>query len=337
MKVVILIPCRDESGTLPEVLAELPRSMPGIAAIETLVVDDGSADGTAEVAVASGAGHVLRLPRHLGLARAYMLGIEHCLELGADIIVTTDGDHQYDGRDIPLLVTPILEERADLVIGARPLSTTRELTWLRRLLQRAGSWATRVVSGTSVEDAPSGFRAITRAAAMRMHVFNRYTYTIETIIQAGRAGLTVESVSIRTNPTERPSRLVKSTWSYVGRQLLILMRVFVIYKPFRFFAVPGALALVVGVLIGMRFMYFYYTDGGSGHVQSLILAAVLTTGGLLLVMVGFLADLLAVNRVLLEMVEWRLQSSDGPTRPSAVSDGPSWEAASAHHSRSLDK
>lgn len=322
MKLVILIPCRDEAETLPAVLAELPLSMPGISVIDTLVVDDASTDGTTEVAIALGADHVLRLPRHAGLARAYMLGIERCLELGADIIVTTDGDHQYDGRDIPLLVAPIQEERADLVIGARPLAATRELSWLRRMLQRAGSWATRVTSGTSVADAPSGFRAISRSAAMRMHVFNRYTYTVETIIQAGRAGLAVESVPIRTNPTPRPSRLVKSTWSYVGRQLLILVRVFVTYKPFRFFAVPGTIAFCAGMIIGVRFLYFYVSDGGRGHIQSLILASVLATAGLLLLMVGFLADLLAVNRVLLETVEWRLQSGKSRVQmPSAADAG----------------
>jgi glycosyltransferase involved in cell wall biosynthesis len=321
MKLVIQVPCHNEAASLPAVLAELPMAVAGFDGVESLVIDDGSRDGTADVARAAGATHVLRIARQVGLARAYMLGIERCLELGADVIVSTDGDHQYDGRDIPALVAPILEGRADLVIGARPLASTRNLSPLRQWLQGLGSWATRLVSGTSVEDAPSGFRAITRSAAMRLHVFNRYTYTVETIIQAGRAGMEVVSVPVRTNPTPRPSRLVKGTWSYVGRQLLILVRVFVTYKPFRFFAVPGVVALAAGMVIGLRFLYFYFSYGGAGHVQSLILAALLMSVGFLLIVVGFLADLLAVNRVLLEGVEWRLRRLETPSASSGAQAG----------------
>jgi glycosyltransferase involved in cell wall biosynthesis len=307
VKLVIQIPCFNEAAVLPATLGALPRHVPGFAEVEWLVVDDGSTDGTAAVAAAHGVDHVVRLPRHRGLSRAFLEGLDRAVELGADVIVNTDADNQYRADDIPLLVAPILEGNAELVVGTRMLDRPGEVSLVKRGLQRLGSWATRVVSNTAVQDAPSGFRAFSRAAAMRIHVFNEYTYTIETIIQAGQKGMAVASVLVRTNPPTRKSRLIRGVWGYVGRQLLTMVRVFATYKPFRFFFIPGATLFLCGFLIGLRFLYFYLTGGGAGHIQSLILAALLMGSGFFLIVVGLLADLLAVNRSLLEDVEWRVR------------------------------
>lgn len=303
---VIQIPCHNEEEILPAVLADLPRTVPGIARIVALVVDDGSTDGTADIARAHGA-QVLRLPVQRGLARAFIAGLDRAVTLGADVVVNTDGDHQYRGEDIPALVAPVLEGRADVVVGTRPVETIASFSPLKKLLQRLGSAVTRVVSGTQVADAPSGFRAMSRDAALRLHVFNRYTYTVETIIQAGRKGMTVLSVPVGVNPVTRPSRLVRGSGSYIFRQLNVIVRVFVTYKPFRFFAVPGIVSFGLGAALLLRFLYFYFADGGAGHIQSVIIGALLTGAGLFLVSVGLLADLVAVNRQLLEDVEWRIR------------------------------
>ena len=305
MKVVIQIPCLNESQTLPVVLSELPRSLPGVDRVEWLVVDDGSSDDTAAVARTNGADHIVRQPHNLGLARAYMAGLEASLRAGADIIVNTDADRQYAAEDIPRLIEPIQQGKADMVIGVRPIATTRHFSPLKRWLQRLGSLATSFASGVRVEDAASGFRAISRELALRLHVYNNYTYTVETIVQAGRQGMRVISVPVRTNPDIRPSRLVRGLGSYSTRQLLTMLRVFVTYKPFRFFALCGALLFTPGFLIGLRFLYFYLQDSGQGHVQSLILAALLLGAGFLLFVTGLLADLLAVNRLLLEGLDAR--------------------------------
>lgn len=303
---VIQVPCHNEEEVLPRVLADLPRELPGIARIITLVIDDGSTDGTVAVARAAGA-EVLRLPVNRGLARAFLAGLDRAVQLGADIVVNTDGDHQYRGADIGALVAPVLAGQADLVVGTRPVSEIASFSPTKKLLQRLGSWATRMASGTTVEDAPSGFRAMSREAAMRLHVFNRYTYTVETLIQAGRKGMRVLSVPVGVNPVTRPSRLVKGSGSYVMRQLNVMVRVFMTYKPFRFFAIPGVTLGALGSVLLARFLWFYVTDGGSGHVQSVIIGSLLAGAGLVLVVIGLLADLVAVNRQLLEDVEWRLR------------------------------
>lgn len=313
---VIQVPCHNEEEVLPRVLADLPRALPGIDRIVTLVIDDGSTDRTVEVARAHGA-EVVRLPVNRGLARAFLTGLDRAVALGADIVVNTDGDHQYRGEDIAKLVQPVLEGRADLVVGTRPVAEIASFSPLKKLLQRLGSWATRVASGTTVEDAPSGFRAMNREAAMRLHVFNRYTYTVETIIQAGRKGMRVLSVPVGVNPVTRPSRLVKGSGSYVMRQLNVMVRVFMTYKPFRFFAIPGTVLGALGTALLLRFLWFYATDGGRGHVQSVIIGALLAGAGLFLAVIGLLADLIAVNRQLLEDVEWRVRRMEDRGRERA--------------------
>jgi glycosyltransferase involved in cell wall biosynthesis len=306
-KLIIQIPCYNEEESLPATLAALPRELPGVSAVEWLVIDDGSRDATVEVARRHGADHVVRLPTHQGLARAFVAGLEAAVAAGADVVVNTDADNQYDARDIPLLIEPILAGRAEIVVGERPIRETPEFSPVKKLLQRGGSWLVRRISGTPVGDAPSGFRAMSRRAAMRLKVFNRFSYTMETIIQAGHKGIAVVSVPVRTNAQRRPSRLFRSTGVYILRQGLTIVRIFMTYRPFAFFAVPGALTFLAGFLISARFVYFYINGDGAGHVQSLILAALLMGSGFFLVVVGLLADLAAVNRSLLEGLDWRLQ------------------------------
>jgi glycosyltransferase involved in cell wall biosynthesis len=308
MKLIIQIPCLNEAGTLAVALAALPRAVAGFDVVEWLVVDDGSTDETAAVARAHGVDHVIRHPVNRGLAQAFMTGIEACLRLGADVIVNTDADNQYCADDIPGLTRPLLEHSADIVVGARPIDDTEHFSWIKKRLQRLGSWAVRVASKTDVADAPSGFRAMTREAAMRLNVFNQYTYTLETIIQAGQSNLRVVSVPVRTNADLRPSRLVKSISAYVRRSLLTILRVFVTYRPLALFVWIGSVFLVIGVAIGMRFMVDFLGGRGGGHVQSLILASLCVTIGTLLYMMGLIGDLVATNRKLLERLDLRMQS-----------------------------
>jgi glycosyltransferase involved in cell wall biosynthesis len=308
MKLIIQIPCLNETGTLAIAINALPREVPGFDQVEWLVIDDGSSDGTAQFARELGVDHVIRHPVNRGLAAAFMTGIEACLALGADVIVNTDADNQYEAGDIPKLTAPILAGQADMVVGGRPIADTEHFSWIKKKLQRLGSWAVRIASKTDVADAPSGFRAISREAAMRLNVFNPYTYTIETIIQAGLSNLRVISVPIRTNADLRPSRLVKSISSYVRRSLVTILRIFVIYRPIAFFIWPGILFMAAGAVLAIRFLYFYFVAGtGSGHVQSLIFAAMFVILGALLFMIALLADMITANRKLLERVNLRLQ------------------------------
>jgi glycosyltransferase involved in cell wall biosynthesis len=307
MKLVIQIPCLNEEATLPETRADLPKQIDGIDEIEVLIIDDGSTDRTAEVAREQGVDHILQMGTNRGLATAFRRGVDYALTKGADIVVNTDADNQYCAEDIPKLVAPILDGRAEIVVGERPISETDEFSPIKKRLQALGSWATRQLSGTDVVDAPSGFRAMTREAALQLHVFSEYTYTIETIIQAGQRGMSIISVPIRTNDSVRDSRLVKSIPSYIRRQVLTMVRIFMTYRPFRFFAFPGLLSFALGFLVGLRFVWFYLTEDSAGHVQSVILAAFLMGTGGILVLVGFLADLVSVNRKLLESVEWRMK------------------------------
>ncbi len=306
-KLIIQIPCYNEEDALPATLADLPREVAGFETVEWLVIDDGSSDRTAAVAREHGVDHVVRFQRNRGLSAAFVAGLEASVKAGADVVVNTDADNQYAAADIPKLVAPILAEEAEIVVGARPIEATHHFSSFKKLMQRVGSALTRRISKTQVQDAPSGFRAMSREAAMKLHVFNRYSYTVETIIQAGQKGMAVISVPVSTNEDVRPSRLVKNLWSYMGRQVLTMARIFITYNPFRFFAALGLLIFIVGLLISVRFVYFYFTEGGQGHIQSLILSALLMGTGFFLSVVGVIADLIAVNRILLEGLDWRLQ------------------------------
>ncbi len=309
MKLIIQIPCYNEAGTLEVTLRDLPRTVPGFGAVEWLVIDDGSTDRTAQVAEENGVDYVVRHTRNQGLARAFMTGLEACLELGADVIVNTDADNQYFAGDIPALTSPILEGSADIVVGARPIGTISHFSPGKKLLQKLGSWVVRVISRTTIPDAPSGFRAISSEAAKRLVVFSDYTYTLETIIQAGQKNMAIVAVPVRVNEDLRPSRLLKSIPSYIKRSIATMVRIFVIYRPFRFFATISALMLAGGMALGVRFLYFYLTGDGEGHIQSVILAAALLGMGFQTLLVAFLADLLAANRKLLEEVRYMVKRS----------------------------
>jgi glycosyltransferase involved in cell wall biosynthesis len=313
MKLIIQVPCYNEEQALAVTLPALPRRIAGVDTIEWLIIDDGSTDGTVEVARAHGVDHIIRHPANLGLARAFMHGLIACLDRGADIIVNTDADNQYQAADIPILIAPILAGRADITIGARPVSAIRHFSRTKKLLQRFGSWVVRQFSGLEVDDAPSGFRAYSRDAARRMNVFNRYTYTLETIIQAGQSGIAVESVPIRVNPELRPSRLVKSIPNYVGRSLVTILRIFVTYRPLRTFVAIGSVFLILAIAIGVRFLIHFIAGQGAGHVQSLILAAILSLAGFQLWVLGVVADIISVNRRLLEDLQHRMRDLPSAT------------------------
>lgn len=300
MKLIIQIPCYNEAETLSIALSALPRQVTGFDVVEWLVIDDGSRDSTVEVAKANGADHVVRHARNQGLARAFMTGLDTSLSLGADVIVNTDADNQYNADDIPALTAPIVAHRADIVVGARPIETIKHFSLAKKLLQKLGSWVVRVASKTDIPDAPSGFRAMSRSAAQRLMVFNDYTYTLETIIQAGQKNMAITSVPIRVNKDLRPSRLVKSIPSYIKQSVVTIIRIFIIYRPFRFFASIGLALFGAGFLIGLRFLWHYFQGAGAGHIQSLILAGALLLMGFQTFLVAFLADLLAANRRLIE-------------------------------------
>jgi glycosyltransferase involved in cell wall biosynthesis len=306
-RVVIQIPCYDEADALPVTLAALPRELPGVGRVAWLVVDDGSTDGTPEVARRHGVDRVVELGEHRGLAAAFTRGIEAALSMGADVIVNTDADNQYAAADIEKLVRPVLAGEADIVIGARPIASIEHFSPLKKTLQRLGSWVVRLASGTEVPDAPSGFRAFSREAALRMNVFNDYSYTLETIIQAGQRGMSICSVPVRTNPELRPSRLMRSTASYVLRSTGIIARIFMIYQPRRFFFALGGLPIALGALLGARYLALLFAGTGRTHAPSLILAAICLLGGLALCIFGLVADLLAVNRRLLEELQLQLR------------------------------
>ena len=307
MKLIIQLPCFNEAADLPVALASLPRELPGFTTVEWLVVDDGSVDNTGAVARAAGADHVVRHTTNRGLARAFETGLATALDLGADVIVNTDADNQYCADDIPLLTAPILRGEADIVIGERPISSVEHFSFVKKLLQRFGSMVVRMVSGTHVRDAPSGFRAFSRAAARQMRVFSNYTYTLETIIQAGQKGIAVQSVPIRVNGPTRESRLVKSIASYVQRSIGTIFRIFITYRPFRFFGTLAFLFVLPGAALGLRFLYYYVAGEGQGMIQSLLLATLLIGVAFLLLVAGLLADLISVNRNLLERTDLELK------------------------------
>lgn len=310
MKLIIQIPCYNEELTLQIALSALPKSISGIDEIEVLVIDDGSKDKTIEVAKKCGVNHILSLPNNVGLAKAFLYGLSKSLELGADIIVNTDADNQYCADYIENIIKPIIESRADIVIGARPIENIKHFSLVKKALQKIGSWVMRLVSSTKIEDATSGFRAFSRNAALQINVFDNYTYTLETIIQAKAKGLEIISVPIRVNPELRESRLIKNVFDYIRRSSFTMMRMFIVYRPFRFFASVGLLFLIPGIMLGARFLYYYLNHDGAGHIQSLILASILILIGVQVGLMAVFADLQSINRKLLEDIQTRLKKNN---------------------------
>lgn len=310
MKLLIQIPCYNEAQTLPATVQSLPRQIAGVDEIETLIIDDGSTDDTPEVARAVGVDHVVQLPRHSGLAAAFVAGLEACLKRGADIIVNTDADNQYNAADIAALIQPILERRADLVIGDRGVASLPAFSPLKRLLQRLGSWVISRASGVATPDATSGFRAISRQAALETLVLSNYSYTLETLIQAGARRLSVVYIPVKTNPSTRPSRLMNNIPHYIANSSVTILRAYTMYRPLRVFTLLGSLLILVGTVLGLRYVYFILIGQSGGKIQSLILAAILMIVGFQVVLIGFLADLISFNRKILEEILFRMRRNE---------------------------
>ncbi|RMF26305.1 MAG: glycosyltransferase family 2 protein [Chloroflexi bacterium] len=307
MKLIIQIPCYNEEATLPLTVQDLPRSLPGVDEIELLVIDDGSTDRTVEVAQALGVDHIVRLGQHRGLATAFLKGLEAALVAGADIIVNTDADNQYRGEDIVRLVEPILAGQADVVVGDRGVASVPTFSPLKRHLQQLGSWVVQQAAGVSIPDATSGFRALSREAALRTIVLSEYSYTLETLIQAGARRMAVRYVPVRVNPQTRRSRLMRNIPHYLVNSTATILRTYTMYRPLRVFLTVGALMSLGGIALGVRFLYYFFTSGGQGHVQSLILAAILIIVGFQVCLIGLLADLIGFNRKILEETLYRLR------------------------------
>jgi glycosyltransferase involved in cell wall biosynthesis len=307
-KLIIQIPCLNEAETLPGTLRDLPRRLPGVDVIEILVIDDGSRDNTAEVARASGVHHIVRFRRRKGLAAAFMAGIDAAVKLGADYIVNTDADNQYVGADIALLIEPLVRGEADIVIGDRNIQAISEMSSQKKRLQRIGSWVVRQVSGTQVPDTTSGFRAYTREAALRMSIVSEFSYTLESIIQAGKQKMAIAHVQVRTNPRNRPSRLFDSIWSYVKSSSATILRIYAMYEPLKVFSYIGGTVFLLGLLVTCRFLFYYFTGEGRGHVQSLIISAVMMIVGFQVLLIGLISDMISGSRKLLEDVLYRVRS-----------------------------
>ncbi len=307
MKLVIQIPCYNEEQTLPVTLQALPKEMPGVDSIEWLVIDDGSTDRTVQVALECGAQHVVQFPRNRGLAGAFRSGLEIALSMGADIVVNTDADNQYCADDIRVLVEPILAGRADMVVGDRGVGTLGGFSPLKRKLQQLGSWVVQQAADLAVADATSGFRAFSREAALRLMVLSQYSYTLETLIQAGTRQMAVVFVPVRTNRQTRPSRLMRNVPHYLLNSTATILRAYTMYRPLRVFTMIGGLLLVGGLALGLRFIYFYLAGNGTGHIQSLILAALLLIVGFQVCLIGLVADLIAANRKILEETMYQVR------------------------------
>jgi glycosyltransferase involved in cell wall biosynthesis len=312
MKLIVQIPAFNEEATIAQTLRDIPKKIDGITAIETLVVDDGSSDNTANAARKAGATHVVQLKSHRGLSSAFLAGIDACLRLGADIIVNTDADNQYAGSDIPKLISPVVRGTADVVVGDREVAKSPHMSAFKRLLQRIGSRTVGLASGLRVGDVTSGFRAFSREAAMQINVFNPFTYTLETIIQAGNRNLGVQSVPVRTNAPTRPSRLYHGIGTYLRKSAATIFRIYTIYKPLKTFFTIGAVLLLAGTILGGRFLWHFVQGDRAGHIQSLILAAVFLIIGFQTLLIGLVADLISVNRRLSEEVLVRLKRADAP-------------------------
>lgn len=307
MKLIIQIPCYNEAETLEIALNELPKQIDGVDEIEYLIINDGSDDDTEKVALDWGVHYIVHFKRNLGLAKGFLAGIDLALRHGADIIVNTDADNQYCGADIEKLIRPILDREADIVIGERPIEDNAEFSYIKKKLQRFGSFVVRLASKTDIPDAPSGFRAYSRKAAMRVNVHNEYTYTLETIVQAGRNKMAITSVPVKTNPELRKSRLMHSIFDYVKKSMLTILRAVLMYRPLRVFTLLGSIAIAGGFVIGIRFLIFYFQGNGGGHTQSLILAAMLIIIGSQTFVTGLQADIISANRKLLEDIQYRVK------------------------------
>ena len=308
MKLIIQIPCYNEEATLPQTVQDLPCTLPGVDEIETLVVDDGSTDRTVDVARAVGVHHVVQLKQNRGLANAFVTGLEAALQAGADVIVNTDADNQYCGADIARLIQPILDGHADIVVGDRGVAALEHFSWIKRLLQRWGSWVVERAAGIPIPDATSGFRAFTREAALRLTVLGDYTYTLETLIQAGARHMAVVYVPIDTNPQTRRSRLIRNIPSFLALSVVTIIRFYTMYRPMRVFTMFGGTLVAGGVVLGLRFLYFFWRRGGAtGNVQSLILAAILTIVGFQVCLIGLIADLVRLNRKMVEEMLYRVR------------------------------
>ena len=310
MKLIIQIPCLNEAKTLKIALNDLPKHIDGIDEIEYLIINDGSTDNTVEIAKEWGVNYVVNFTRNKGLAKGFMAGIDACLRNGADIIVNTDADNQYCGEDIEKLIRPILEGKSDIVIGERPIDQTEHFSPLKKKLQHFGSFVVRKASKTDIPDAPSGFRAFSREAAMHLNVMNNYTYTLETIVQAGRTSMAIDSVPIRTNGELRKSRLFHSMFGYVKRSMLTIIRAFLMYRPLTFFSILGLIPFIAGLALGIRFLVFLFIGQGGGHVQSLVFASTLLLLGFMTFILGLQADIIANNRKLLEDIQYRVRRID---------------------------
>jgi glycosyltransferase involved in cell wall biosynthesis len=313
-KVIIQIPCLNEAETLPATLADLPRSIPGVDVVEVLVIDDGSRDGTADRARACGVEHIVRLRRNKGLAAAFQAGIDACLKAGADFIVNTDADNQYAGQDIPKLLAPLLRGEADLAIGDRNIAELRHMSWRKRRLQAIGSWVVRQVSNTSVPDTTSGFRAYTRDAAMRMTIVSEFSYTLESIIQAGKKRMAIAHVPVSVNPRTRESRLFDSAFSYIKKSGATIVRIYTMYEPLKVFTYLALLILLVGFAGLIRFFYYYLHGLAAKHIASLVASGVIVTLGMVVLVIGLLADVISANRKLLEDLVYRVRALESPPR-----------------------
>jgi len=310
LTLIVQIPCLNEEAVLPQTIKDIPRSIPGISRVELLVIDDGSTDNTVEVAKKCGVDHIVQFTNNKGLARAFDAGLEECLRLGADIIVNTDADNQYRGDDIPVLIQPILDGKSDMVVGTRNIREHKEFSLIKKQLQKLGSWVVCKLSGTKLKDTTSGFRAYNVHAAVRMNVMTNYSYTLETIIQAGRIGIAIGQVPIRVNPKTRESRLFRSMWQYIKRSISTLLRVYTVYRPLTVFFSLGSVIFLAGFALGCRFLYFYLTGNGAGKIQSLILSATLIMLGSQILVIGLLANLISANKFLMEKVLVKIKEKE---------------------------
>ncbi|SFR47644.1 Glycosyltransferase involved in cell wall bisynthesis [Yoonia tamlensis] len=313
MKLIVQIPCLNEEENLAQVLAGIPKQIAGITTIETQIIDDGSTDRTVEIANQMGATHILRNTTNRGLAHSFQVGIEHALRMGADIIVNTDGDHQYDSASIADLVKPIVDRQADIVLGDRQPAQNKTFSPLKRLLQKVGSAVVSNLAQVDISDAVSGFRAYSREAAMSINVMTRFSYTTETLIHAGQQGFHITSVVINTNPTNRPSRLFRSMWSFIGKQAATMLRSYVMYRPLNAFMSIGGVMILIGVLPVLRFLFFYVTGNGDGNIQSLVLGGVFLLAGYITIILALLSDTIATNRRLLEQILRRIRDIEMAT------------------------